>query len=343
MFYRLIFFILIFLLPLGAEDYYSVDKAKSKSGVELLLTQYEWSNMWKEITITPKVTTCEPANTKKGMISPFIATLSEPLYIAEVTIKKGEVKAFNSSLLSDPAGTGTNKSSGGIYVNIIKFPLMNMLLKNSTKGMLAFEKGSPKITYLGILDPKKWNNVLALSMIPERSIFASIKGQLASAVSCVGYTSLEYLSAQNKRTSSTGEKLKDLINTFHYSMGCLGPIPTGTSSMHQDSISNGLITISSVFSDMFSRKGVVSDISVNHTTRNILNNYSKKILCHSIPNPLFPQTAYTVQLIYPTVSKTHEWGISPSEYNFNGAGESGKLVVFVISQRRDYAAFAYQE
>jgi hypothetical protein len=95
---------------------------------------------------------------------------------------------------------------------------------------------------------------------------------------------------------------------------------------------------------MFSRKGVVADFSIRHTTRNVLNKYTKKILCAPVVNPIFPQTAFTWQLLYPTVSKTHELGISPVANDFHSAGgESDKLVYFIYNQRREYAPFAYQE
>lgn len=335
--------IVILLFPLFLQAQSSVDKAKSQSGIELFFQNYDWDSMWAEITMTFKITTCKPKDSDKGFISPYIATISEPLYLAGVSIRKGEIKAFNSSLFEDASKTGNNSDDGGIYVNIIKFPLMNMLLKNTTRGALVFEKGSIKPVYIGIFDPKKWDNIMASDMTPEKKIFASARAQLASVVSCVAFTGLDAMSPSSRRTGSVAEKLKDTVDLFYFSTGCLGPTPTGTSTVHQDPISNGILAINSIFYDMYSRKGAVADLSARHTTRNILNSHSEKILCKSLINPIFPQSAFTTQLLFPTISKTHELGVSPAQYNFHGAGESGKNVFFIINQRRDYASFAYQE
>jgi hypothetical protein len=343
---KFILLLSILLLPLvgslGAAQS-SVEKAKGQSGIELFFLNYDWDSMWSEITATVALTTCTPKDTKQGLISPYIGTIIEPLYLAGVSIRKGEIKAFSSSVFDDPSKTGTNKDAGGVYVNITKFPIMDTLLGNSTRGALAFEKGSIQPVYIGIFDPKKWDNVMAADMTPEKQIFASVRAQLASVVSCMAYSALDVMPSSYKRTSAPASMLKDTVDTFYFSTGCLGPIPTGTSTVHQTPISNGILAINSIFLDMFSRKGIVADFYARHTTRNTLNGHSDDILCKPLVNPIFPQSAYTTQLLYPTVSSTHEFGVAPVSYNFHGAGESGKSVFFIISQRRDYAAFAYQE
>jgi hypothetical protein len=333
----------ILLFPLFLQAQSSVEEAKGKSGLELFFENYDWDSMWSEITMTFKLTVCTPKDSDKGFVSPYIATITEPLYMAGVSIRKGEMKAFNTSTVEDASKTGVNSNDGGVYVNIFKFPLMDMILGNTTRGAMVFEKGSFQPVYMGLFDPKKWDNIMASDMSPEKKMFASVQAQLASVVSCVAFTGLDAMSPSSRRTSSVAEKLKDTIDVFYFSTGCLGPTPTGTSTVHQDPISNGILAINSIFLDMFSRKGLVADFQARHTTRNTLNNYSEKILCAPLVNPIFPQSAYTVQLLFPTISKTHEFGVSPSQYNFHGAGESGKNVFFIINQRRDYAAFAYQE
>jgi len=319
-----------------------INQAKAKSGIELFLENYDWNNIWKELTITPKITTCKVKKLTEGLVSPMVVTLSEPLYIAEATIKKGQVKTFQMNISSDPSETGTNNDDGGIYINVFKFPLMHMLLKNTTKGLLVFEKGYIKITYLGVFDPKKWNNSLALSMNPERMMTDTVKAALASVASCGAFSAYNLLSPQSKRKGKIARYLKATIDTFYYSDGCLGTVPVGTSTTHQVPIANAILGISSVFSDMFSKRGVVNSLDAKHTTQNILNGYSKEILCRPVFNPIFPKTQYSIQLIYPTVSPTEELGVPPAVYDFRGSGAAYSLVVFAISQRRDYAAFAYK-
>jgi hypothetical protein len=320
-----------------------IQKANSKSGIELFFENYDWGGMWKELTAEPKLVTCKPKGLDKGFVSFSESTITEPLYLVSATIKKGEIKSYNLSLSDSPDKTGVASDDGGVYVNITKFPIMNLLLKNSTRGALAFEKGSIKPVYIGMFDPKKWDNIMSRDMSPEKLIFSSLKAQLASVVSCIAYSTLDMLPRNKRASGSVSLKLKDTIDLFYFSDGCLGPLPAGTSTEHPDAISNGNLAASSVFLDMFSRKGVVSDFTIKHTTRNILNSHTKKILCEPVINPIFPQSAYTQQLLYPTVGKTHELGVSPAQNNFHGAGESEKLVYFIYSQRRHYAPFAYQE
>lgn len=316
---------------------------KGKSGIELLIENYDWDGMWNEFSLRPKFTHCKPKNINKGMLSFAEATISEPLYLVDVSVKKGEMKTFNTTMFENPLETGTARDGGGVYVNMVKIPFMNLLLRNTTKGMLVFEKGYIKPVYMGVFDPKKWDNILARDLSPERVVFASIKGQLAAIVSCISNTSLNLLPRRMRGYSSIGGYLKDSIDPFYYAVGCLGPIPTGTSTVHYDPISNGILAAVSIFTDVFGRRGVVTEFSAKHTTKNSLNNHSDKILCSAIINPIFPQSAYTQQLLYPTVTKTFELGVAPSQYDFHGAGESGKLVYFIFNQRRDYATMAYQD
>jgi len=334
---------LLFVSSTFATDMNLIQKAKTKSGVELFFENYDWNGMWKEITARPKFITCKPKNINKGFVSFAEETIIEPLYFVGVTIKRGEIKSFNVKLANSPQKTGVGSDDGGVYVNIIKFPVMNLLLRNSTKGALVFEKGYIQPVYIGMFDPKKWDNIMASDMSPEKRIFSSLKAQLASVVSCMSYTTLDLLPRNMRAFSSISSKLKDVIDLFYFSDGCLGPLPAGTSTDHPDAISNGNLVASSVFLDMFTRKGVVADFKIRHTTKNILNHHSEKILCAPIFNPIFPQSAFTQQLLYPTVSKTHELGISPAQNNFHGVGESEKLVFFIYSQRRNYAPFAYQD
>ncbi|MDD3834743.1 MAG: TraU family protein [Sulfurimonas sp.] len=339
---KLIIFLFL-LAPLALTASNSVEAAKGKSGIELFLQDYDWDSMWAEITMTPEITVCKIRDTNDGLFSPYIATITEPLYLAGVSIVKGEIKAFSAKMASDAAKTGTNTDDGGVYVNIIKFPLMNMILGNTSRGALAFDKSAIKPVYLGQFDPKKWDNVMALDLTPEKKLFASVSAQLASVVSCLASAALDLTTGQANRTSDSASILKDIVDNFFFATGCLGPIPTGTSTVHQDAIANGILAINSIFYDMFSRRGAVADLTAKHTTRNSLNNHTKDILCKEVISPFYPQSAYTAQLLFPTTGKKHELGVSPAQYNFYGAGESEKSVFFVINQRRDYAAFAYQD
>jgi hypothetical protein len=96
-------------------------------------------------------------------------------------------------------------------------------------------------------------------------------------------------------------------------------------------------------SDMYSKKGIVASFDTKHRVRSTLNGYSKDLLCQGEYNPLIPLTAHTVQMLYPTVSDTNEFGISPANYAFKGKGKADKSVVLVVNQRKDYAAFAYRD
>ena len=207
---------------------------------------------------------------------------------------------------------------------------------------MAYEHSDPYPAYIGNIDPKKWWDVLAATMVPERTIFGSIIGNISAGASCPLYEALDMLPGYYKRGDSAGEKIRSMIDSLYYGVGCLGPVPVGTISVHDDPIATAILSSMSVFSDLFTAKGVGTYFAVTHTTKNSLNGFDKDILCHPIRNPLIPMTQYTVQLLYPTVSKTHELGVNPLKYAYqNARGMGNTTVVLVINKRRDYAAFAY--
>ena len=79
---------------------------------------------------------------------------------------------------------------------------------------------------------------------------------------------------------------------------------------------SAILMTGSVLSDMHSNKGAVGVLDVKHTTLNTLNGYDEKLWCENVKNPLFPYTQYTAQLVYPTVGKAQELGVSPFMIKF---------------------------
>ena len=314
-----------------------------KNGTELLLTQYDWGSFWEEFTISPSEwIMCKTSDPKKGMFG-MAATMSQPLYLADVTTKNNKVNSIGMTLGNERLDKSGSHAKGGLYVNLFRIPLMSMLLKKTSKGLFAFENSKPALVYLGMLDFKKWNDPLAASMIPERVLYSNLKGALASVASCTANTVLDSMSGKNKRSSGMGKALRSVVDFNYYSIGCLGMIPPGTVATHSDPLMTAKLVIASVLSDMHSKKGVAVSINVKHRVRSPLNGHSKKILCHGIINPIMPPSQYTMQLLYPTVGPVKELGISPIEYSFKGRGQSGKNVIYIINERRDYAAYAYQD
>jgi len=342
---RLIVFLIFFNISYGGSlvDADATD-GQIKTGTELLLKQYNWNVFWKEFSISASDwVMCKTKDPKKGMFG-MAATMIEPLYLIDVTQKNNKIASLGLTIgKARPDKNGDMIGNGGVYVNVFKFPLMHMILKKTTKGLFAFENDYPKLVYLGILDPKKWNDILAFSLIPERGLFETVFGALAGAASCVANSTFALLPASYKRDSDVGKQLRTIMDSAYYSMGCVGNIPTGTISTHENPIITAKLVAGSVLSDMHSNKGVVATLNTKHRIRSVLNGYTKDILCRGVKNPLMPVSQYTMQLLYPTVGKTNELGISPMNYAFKGKGKADKTVIMVVNQRKDYAAFAYQD
>jgi len=318
-----------------------------KTGVELLLTQYDWTSFWKEFKISAKIRFCPLKDPTQSLIG-IDARLIEPLYLVDVTTKGNYIPALGMTVgKKELQKTGTNLGIGSaMYVNVFKFPLMNMLLKKiNSEGIFAFETGNPKLVYIGKIDPKKWNDILSSALNPERSLYATVYGALAGVVSCVANSTLDLLPASVVRDSSVGRSLRKVIDTMYFSLGCGGTIPTGTLVMNESPILAGLLAFTSVLTDMYGKRGITNALDVSHTVKSILNKYDKKIMCRpqssKVMLPILTQ--FKTQLIYPTVTKSHELGINPTSYFFRTKGDSGfKTLIFAISQRRDYSAMAYK-
>lgn len=322
----------------------SIDNKHQRSGLELLISEYDWDVFWEEFSIDiSNWVTCKTDDLKAGLFGPT-ATMIEPLYLVDVVSANNKIESLGITLGSyRPDKSATLDDSGGVYVNVIKIPLFHKILKKVSKGLFAFTKGQPKPVYIGALDPKKWNDVLAYSMIPERIALLTPSGAIAGAMGCLSNTILQELSGNSKRTSETAKNLRRMIDAQYYVMGCAGVLPTGTTTVHTDPILTAKLATASVLADMHSNKGVVSTIATKHRVRSILNNYSKDIYCNGIKNPILPFTQYTVQLLYPTVGEANEFGLGPTNYAFKGGTKAGRAVLFVVNERKDYAAFAYRD
>jgi len=355
---------ILLILILSTSFLYSKNNSDKnmKSGLELLLTQYDWTVFWKEFTISGHLQWCgiDPKDLSKGMFG-VRAGLIEPLYLVDVTTKNNKVQSLNVQIGRERLDkSGKTRKEGGSYINIIKFPLMHQLFKNTNdNGVFAFEKGGLKITYLGAMDPKKWNDIMATSMIPERGIFFNLIGVLAGAGSCLANEALDLLSPSMKR-GSTGKPLRDIIDSLYYSVGCVGNILPGTINSHPDPLLSSIATLMSVMSDVHSLKGAVNSANVSssnsngslpsysvgmpkHRVKSVLNGHTNDIYCAGVQNPIIPLTQYNIQLLYPTVKKATELGVSPVSYSFHAKDGSTNTIMYVINQRRDYAALAYQD
>lgn len=349
-------FLFLFLF-LNTTLLFSNSDKNMKSGLELLLSQYDWNVFWKEFNISGHLKWCgiDPKDLTKGMFG-VKAGLIEPLYLVDVTTKNNKVETLNMEIGKERLDkSGKTREEGGSYINIIKFPLMHQLFKNTNDdGVFAFEKGGVKIVYLGAMDPKKWNDIMANSLIPERNIFFNIIGTLASAGSCLANEALDILPASAKR-GSIGRGLRDIIDSLYYSVGCIGNILPGTINSHPDPILSSIATLMSVMSDVHSSKGAVNSASTGndgkeisigipkHRVKSILNSHTDDIYCAGVQNPVIPLTQYNIQLLYPTVKAATELGVSPVSYAFHAKDGSTNTIMYVINQRKDYAALAYQD
>lgn len=340
----LLMFLTASLYGAGSVSSSSVTDNDLKNGFELALQEYPYGDFWEGFYISPSEWySCATSDPKKGLFG-MKATMIEPLYLVDVTNKNNEVKSLGLKLGTfRPDKSGLLNNDGGTYVNIFKIPLFHMLLKNTTNGLFAFEKGNAKLVYLGMIDPKKWNDILAFSLIPERGLFETVSGALAGAASCLANSTYDMLDEKDKFNTTVGKELRAIIDAAYFSAGCIGNIPTGTISTHENPLMTAKLVTASVLSDMHSHKGAVASLEVKHRVRSVLNGYQKDILCRGEgKNLIVPLSQYSMVVIYPTTGQSKEIGISPMEYAFRNRG-SGNTVMLMINQKKEYVAFAYQD
>lgn len=339
-------FLFILFLLLGTlesfADELDISEEQSKNGIDLLVSSYDWDVFWREVGFfgDAPLVLCDTSDPSKSAFV-FPMTLIEPLYLMESTIHANKINILGANIgRFAPETAGTNTEGGGTYVNVVKLPIMHLLLASSSiNGLFTFEEGAPMLTYIGLLDPKKWWDVLAIAMAPERYIFATVPGALAGLASCAAVTALDVLPASVVRNSAAGESLRGIIDSLYFSAGCNGAMPVGTISAHDSPIINAIIVGLSVMSDVHSHKGVAVDVFAAHTVLSTLNGYDEKIICKPVNNPALPITMYTLQVLSPIASKNHELGVNATNYAFkNPTGKADVLTMMVLSKRRDYGA-----
>lgn len=337
----------------------SNDTGQQQNGLVLLLQQYDWASMWKQITFQGGLKFCwhkGPNAINEGVVG-IKMTDAEPLYLGDNTMSNDRVPVLGIKIEKwDPARKGYMiNDSGGAYTHLFRIPLMHMLLKHTDlSGALVFAGGYPTPVYLGNIDFKRWNDIISLALIPERAIFGNLVGNIAAAATCPLYTALD-LMPLNKQISPTGfaRVLKSPIDTMYYGLGCIGPIPVGTLTEHPASIANAILDSVSVMTDMYSKKGLGLSFGFYHTTLNPITHYNQDVWCNPLENPIMPLAQFTFQLLSPTVSKPHDLGVSPAVYAFHYVGitptkhvtkvtrSAARTSIFIYTQRRDYAAEAY--
>ena len=123
-----------------------LSESEKKDGISLLLKNYQWSNMWKELTFKNHIVICKHKGknaAKRGMIG-IEATAIEPLYLVDMTTEANEMKSIGLHLGSPrPDKTGDATDSGGTYIHVFKFPLFYTLFRENTDGMEFWHTSIP--------------------------------------------------------------------------------------------------------------------------------------------------------------------------------------------------------
>lgn len=323
-----------------------MNEEMTQSGLSMFLEKYDWEGgIWEELEFDfTEWKSCDSADLKKALFGPT-TYLSEPLYLTEANTASNQIKTLDMEIGSwRPDKSGQSMENGGMYVNVFKFPIMDMLIGNSSKGMLVFEKGYPQIVYLGRIDPKKWWNIMSFQMDPLKALFSNFYGAAAGAGSCLANTTLDSMPISMQHNNQAAKGLRYVIDSLYYSAGCKGSIPFGTDTTASGPITTGILTTTSVMYDIHMHNGITADLFSSHTVRSTLNGYSENILCKPMNIPNMPLTMYTTQRLYPLTGKTQPIGVSPikeTHANYNGGAD--KTTFFVFNKRREYIAGAYQE
>ncbi len=320
-----------------------INTDQTESGLKVFMTAYDWEGgLWDEIEFDfSEWGKCRNKRLDKALFGPT-TYLAEPLYMLESNVASNKIVVLGTEIGAwRPDETGhSGDDNGAVVVNVFKFPVMAMLIGNSSHGMLMFEKGKPTIMYIGRMDPKKWFDLLSFDMDPIKALFSTVYGALAGAASCLANSSLDLLPISYQHKNMTARGLRTIIDSIYFSCGCKGMIPFGTDTTATAAISTGILTTTSVLSDfhMYDAAGIFVDNSVRST----INGNADSILCEPSLDPIMPLTQYSAQMLLPTAGKVHPLGVSSLIHSFkNIDGKADKSTFFIFNKRREYRAGAY--
>lgn len=318
---------------------------------------------------------------KAHMIEPvgYAESTKKPLYFpfAELDLGSDSNIIKMSSIRNHSNDEGARDAF--THSHLLYVPLFGMIFKKKMK-VFCFQSGEIGFPFISEFDPSYQYDLLGMKMIPHMLAMFSPQALVSGVIDCTAVSSLSAMSGRSatsgsfKRTMSGMEpsirqadnsnprpgsesdtfsdsledKLEFITNSMFWNVGCLGFAPVGGYVEGGDPASDTIMSTYGTLSKLFGlstaspkpffKKQTNFGMELTHT------NGVQMIdtMCRPEKFLLPIKSQFLMQRAYPTVGTAIEFGSSQLQSVASNLPQSKDQYVFLLWERRDYAAFAYQ-
>ncbi len=340
-----------------------------------IFSAVDWGLFFREFEISMELGHC---GSGLDFAIGFKAHMAEPIGFMETTKKPMHFPFadldLGGSMIKSGTTRATIRSEGGrdefVYAHFIYFPLFGIIFKKKLP-IFCFAGGGIEIPFISEMFPPYQKDTMGkMLMGPEVAAYTP-QGLLSSVLNCVA-TFSEDVSNGNKPV--TEEEMEDVVqkveafkttqdeleskgqeylhfirNSMYFANSCQGFLPIGGYVEGEDPISDAELNFAGVaavlhgINSAMIKPFLMKQTNFSANTGKLGNTPIPDTMCSPKKYPLPIEAQYVPQLVYPTVGNSHENGTTPLNYttaaNVPGSKDSA---VFMIWERRDYYAFAYE-
>jgi hypothetical protein len=344
------------------------------------LKNTDWGYFYKEFELSFTPGLCgkgldKAIGLKAKMVEPigYFETTRKPLYFpfADLDLGKGSYKnvvtaGSTRSSVREESGRDEFTNSHFIYA-----PIMGMIFKKKIP-LFCFSNADLSMPFLSEFFPPYKKDVIFKNMIGPMATMFTPQGLMSTFLNCSATIGMEAIhggeplnkgvliekqeniysnSMDTDSLKAKGdEALKFIRNSMFYTVGCHGFAPVGGFIPAQDPNIDAELLLYSTLNLLHGASSALPAPFLYKQTNFGMNGGKNGQGLQVIDSMCAPQkyasaieSQYTTQLVYPTVGTPHELGAPPLQVsvasNVPGSKDS---VVFLVWQRRDYFAFAYE-
>ena len=319
--------ILLILIPLcGAAEGFS-DHAMQTPISNFM--NADWERFADELEMTAEVHFCGEG-LKKAI--GFKGHMIEPVGFIEITNTPGrllsiDLEIFNSDSWYQWGAVDEDDVGRQSQTHYITFPVLGMISEGKLSSWFCFTGGDLSLGYMTELNLVRQSLAVRLSEFADMLKMFNMAGILTSIFDCMATETDGSLDRPQKYSAT-------IRNSLYMFTGCIGSVPIGDMGGETgDPLVDGLLLANGMMNDMFTLT------QFKKTT-----NYAagKDSMCEEQTSLRNIDAQWAVQLFYPVVGKSVEYGTTPLDYSsFKNVPDSMDDVVYLLWKRRDFAQGAY--
>ena len=315
---------------------------------------------------------------KAHMVEPigYFETTTKPMHFpfADIDLGGGSYKNMIKAGVSKNPSKESAARDAFTYSHFIYAPLFGMIFKKKVP-VFCFSTSSLGIPFLSEFFPPYKKDIIFKNLVGPMTFMFTPQGMLSTILNCTATIGSEALAGgeglkenalydkvdkveANEETydpdstkSSSLAAMTFIRNSMFYSVGCHGFAPIGGYVPGDDPNLDGELLLYSTLNILHGASAALPAPILYKQTNFGMNGGKNGAGVKVMDSMCSPQkyasaieSQYTTQLVYPVVDKNpHELGMPPAQTrpatNVAGAKDS---VVYLVWQRRDYFAFAYE-